>query len=520
MTKRKFLLIFSGLALAVVFRASHLWPCHNLCDEDFWSASPSSNDVVAEIGLFTNLSSTDDRGRTPLHFAAVSDDPQIVHVLLEHGASIDAVADFGWTALTLSSITRPRDQSKNQAEIMKLLLSKGADPNFVSGSHNNAPLHMTAGDAAPNVIETLVAAGAEVNQKNRLGDSPLSIALRRNSVDSARVLIKAGANIKEPGLFYDAVTGSTDALGLLLDAGADPRVDHGVGLTGLHAFSRNDDVSALEALLAAGADINAQSQNGRTPLSSVLSFADPAIVRHMIAAGADPKIQSDSGATALQIAAEYDRPIAENITLAVTAGADPNRRDKKGRTPLHRAAQKGIAENVLALVQSGADVEALDEDKSTPLLVALKAGHLEAVEALIGAGADTNAKGFRQRTSIFYAASSENTELMALLLSLNQKVDQRDADNATPLILAAATGPVELLALLIDSGAAINARDNYDQTPLHFAARYADGDIVRFLVAKGADPQAIDSEGRKPWRIGYNNRKLRADAGAFNLLAD
>ncbi|EEE35865.1 hypothetical protein RKLH11_3466 [Rhodobacteraceae bacterium KLH11] len=72
------------------------------------------------------------------------------------------------------------------------------------------------------------------------------------------VSFRAVASIQEPGLFYDAVNGSTDALNLLLDAGVDPRVDHGIGLTGLHVFSRNDGVSGLKALLVAGADTNAQ----------------------------------------------------------------------------------------------------------------------------------------------------------------------------------------------------------------------------------------------------------------------
>lgn len=382
------------------------------------------------------------------------------------------------------------------------------------------PLHEAAETNDFDTVVALIEDGAPINAKTRIGDTALSFSLRHDDLEIARYLIENGANLKQPRLLHSTIFygGSTDAVLLLLAEGVDPRWDNGRS-TGLHAFSFNGNLDMLEALLDAGADVNAKDVHGRTPIFSALPLADPSIVRRMIAAGADMTIEDNSGLTALQRVAMFDYRSGENIVLTVAAGANPDKRDAQGRTPLHHAARRGSPENIRALVQSGGHIEALDIDGTTPLLTALREGRLKTVDELVSLGANVEAIGFKGRTALFYASSSENPEVMALILSQNPVIDQRDADNATPLMLASATGPAELVTLLIDAGASVDARDDFDQTPLDYAARFADGSVVRTLIARGADPNAVNSDGRRPWVLGFNNRRLRADAGAFNLLA-
>ena len=66
-------------------------------------------------------------GWTALHFAASSGQLEIVRILLEHSAYIDALSDNGTTPLMMAA--RHRD-----AEVSALLLEQGADPTPVNGA--------------------------------------------------------------------------------------------------------------------------------------------------------------------------------------------------------------------------------------------------------------------------------------------------------------------------------------------------------------------------------------------------
>lgn len=375
----------------------------------------------------------------------------------------------------------------------------------------NTPLHTAAREGNLQSVVTLIAGGADVNAENRGRQTPLDVSLYLDDLRVTQYLVENGADLDRPGLLRAAVfSGTTETVRLFLEAGINPdRISDG-----LFGFGPRGDLEALELLLDAGADINAVDTNGRTPLYDALPYAEPEIIQRMIASGADVTQPDGAGRTPLQFLSGRNHPAADIIAILVDAGADPNRSDPGGSTPLHRAATSEAAENVVALVGAGADIESRNADNATPLLAALRAGHLASVRALLDFGARTDVTGFAGRNALFFAASSESPEVMELILSGVTVVDPRDDDGATPLMVASATGPVALIA----AGADVNAADDDGWTPLHFAARYGDGAIVRFLIVQGADPAAVESEGRRPWRMGFNNRALRADPGAFDLL--
>ena len=94
-----------------------------------------------------------------------------------------------------------------------------------------------------------------------------------HDVDSARLLVEAGADVSAPARNPMAVTplGSAAARGahavaaLLLDAGADVAdAQHG-GYTPLHSAGANGDAELVELLLARGADPARSADDGRTP---------------------------------------------------------------------------------------------------------------------------------------------------------------------------------------------------------------------------------------------------------------
>jgi ankyrin repeat protein len=124
-------------------------------------------------------------------------------------------------------------------EIVELLLSKGANPNFADKS-GKTPLHIASGTSSNSaVVRLLLDAGANPNAQTAVGSSPLHSAVKYD-VDSVRLLLAKGARAD------------------VTDSG---------GQTPLHSAAyMADNAGAARLLIAGGANVNARDDQGRTPL--------------------------------------------------------------------------------------------------------------------------------------------------------------------------------------------------------------------------------------------------------------
>lgn len=77
-------------------------------------------------------------------------------------------------------------------KIIKALIKQGADVNAVSQNHKNTPLHVAIGEI--DVINALLDKGTKVNAVNKLGDTPLHIAVKDGNVNLVKALLDKGAN--------------------------------------------------------------------------------------------------------------------------------------------------------------------------------------------------------------------------------------------------------------------------------------------------------------------------------------
>lgn len=178
---------------------------------------------------------------------------------------------------------------RRDPQITALLLANGAEPNTITTTRDITALHRAAEFGELETVAMLIAAGAEVNKEDERGWRPLRAALQHEDLNVARLLIENGANVRDTGLLYVAAKeGPPGAITLLLEAGADPRLENTGGFaTGLHGFGGNRDLAALEALLDAGAEINVQDFWGKTPIAKAMGNGNPVIIQRMIEAGAE-----------------------------------------------------------------------------------------------------------------------------------------------------------------------------------------------------------------------------------------
>jgi hypothetical protein len=123
-------------------------------------------------------------------------------------------------------------------------------------NEGDTPLHIAAAAWRADLLRDLIARGAQVMARNRLGATPLHHAANGNP-QSARW---------DPGA-------QSEAIGVLIAAGADPNAPDNNGSTPLHKAIRTRCATATEALLSGGADPTLRTRNGSTPerLASVTS---------------------------------------------------------------------------------------------------------------------------------------------------------------------------------------------------------------------------------------------------------
>ena len=165
---------------------------------------------------------------------------------------------------------------------------------------------LTAAAAAGRIeeVRTLLAQGAEVNQKGGGCGAALHCAARGGHIDTIRVLLQAGAN-----------------------------PDLGGGINGwtpvMHAIHKNQR-RAVAALLEGGANVNASTKTGLTALMMAAGYGQPETVKLLLARGADPHLESADGSTALLAAvggvADIDRftlGSCQTETVKALLEADP-----------------------------------------------------------------------------------------------------------------------------------------------------------------------------------------------------
>jgi uncharacterized protein len=108
----------------------------------------------------------------------------------------------------------------------------------------------------------------------------------------------------EDGFVAAAGQGDQAAVDAFLAAGVDINARDRHGSTALMAAAGSGRVDVMQALIAKGADINATKPDGWTPLIAAAQAGSGPAVRALLEAGAQPENGNGEGYTALMAAAQ------------------------------------------------------------------------------------------------------------------------------------------------------------------------------------------------------------------------
>jgi len=279
--------------------------------------------------------------------AVIPDDQDDADIVV---AGLVGTGGGGLTALVLAA-------REGDIESTKLLLEKGADVNQVT-EYGWTPLLTATNNRHYKLATYLVEHGANVNIANKGGWTPLYLATDNRNIEGGdfpvpkpdmdhleyiKVLLDHGVNVNAR-VRDNTLTRTIFTMQWFFESGA----------TAFVRASQSGDTELMKLLLAYGADPSIATDYGDTALTA--------------AAG----IGWVEGVT-------YEHSTKENleaVKMLLDLGLDPNGANRDGRTPLMGAALKGRNDVVQLLVERGAKLDQRDNgSRDTDKIASQLAGH-------------------------------------------------------------------------------------------------------------------------------------------------
>ena len=405
-------------------------------------------------------------------------------------------------------------------------------------------------------LRSLLAAHADVNQRQADGATALHWAAHRDDLKSAVLLIDAGADVSASNdlgvqpLWLACINGRSPMVRILLGAGADPNAAPSSGETPLMHAARSGSVDAVKLLLLHGAEVNAKTAlEDQTALMWALAEKHAEVSRTLIEHGAEVSARSKFGFTPLLFAARVGD--LDGARALFAAGVDPNEAASSAESALVVATVRGQVPFALWLLEQGADPNsdssgytalhwaagAWETEMTGPKGIVARPGHewgamrglqegkLELISALLARGADPDARlvkhpprfGYtadRKRpvgaTPFLLAARAGDARVMQVLAKAGASTRLAADDGTTPLMAAAGVGrnltesrvteeqSLRAVRLALELGADVNAANQDGDTALHGAARIKSPALVQFLVDHSAEVNVSNRKGQTP----------------------
>ena len=362
------------------------------------AADMSQVEVVSrllKIPKFDVQAAEKSTGLTALHCAARRDHLEIVKLLQNHGAQLNATDQNGEAAIHHAL-------NKDSFDCLEYFLREATETN--PDRNDNFLWHLAAMKEDENVLGILaryvmpIAGLSEL--RNKRGWSPLLCAASVASADTVGWLLHAGCNV--------------------MDAASD-------GSTALHIIA---GVSTARLLIDEGCDKNSYDKSGKSPLMIAARRGNYHIVDLFISRGADLGAQDPNGFKVVHIACEGGH--LHILKLLGQKYVGWNDRGScwmgnqwwTGVSPLHPAAKRPRSDVLEYLLDwRFVDISAVTDTSATALFIDAWLSGREVVSTLLSNGADPTIKFHDGQLPIHIAAYLGRTDVIGVFLEYGCDVE-------------------------------------------------------------------------------------------------
>jgi len=383
--------------------------------EDIFRAirNQSLEDVQRLFHDCTCIDCRQELGYTPLLFAAKENQTEIARFLGDRGADVNILSD----------IDEPNGESgfspllwacwHCNANLAELLIHRGANVNQ-PGREYDSPLIVAAEKGCLPIVKLLIEKGADVNYVT--------------------------SNDRVTALSAAVVSGHLSVLEYLADHGGDLG-SRGLSGATLLMLASNRHLDEVMYLGAKGPDFNARNDSGDTAIfyaTEANTKESSRIIRYLILKGANPNQFNTRGQSPLMYAARSGNVFGAEALLE--NGAMVDSQDGDGMTSLHFAcfnikpeASPRIAE---LLIEKGAAINQKNAKGETPLMLASRDSNLGLIRSLLDHSAEIDAQNIDGWSALMYAAFHEQVEVIDTLADRGADIRKINSDGKTATLIA------------------------------------------------------------------------------------
>ncbi|HDN26217.1 MAG TPA: hypothetical protein ENG03_03810 [Thioploca sp.] len=318
-------------------------------------------------------------------------------------------------------------------------------------------LHEATNFARPDVVELLLAKGADMN------------ALYKDKTPLLFAIEGATHQATNAAQYLDYRKRRLETVKRLLRHKADLDACNAAGELPLHLAAKLGHSELVAVLLARGAPVDSEiesmgpnaAKGGRTPLLLAVKFKkEKKTIKLLLEKGANPNLKDKNpGYAPLHYIAAYhvarqndsltEDYLKELTTLLIEHHADVNAPTVDKQMPLHLAINHHHVGVVDVLLENGADIHAKNADGFMAMALSARNGDAAMVDYFLSKGADV----YKSR-ALFHAASCEHSDAaLKFLIEKGIDLNKPDPDGYTALFAAIAAYSPTNLKLLLDSGA-------------------------------------------------------------------
>ncbi|KAK2608602.1 hypothetical protein QQS21_002828 [Conoideocrella luteorostrata] len=407
----------------------------------------------------------------------------LIGLVLDQDVELNRPTTDGWLPLIHAVKMRSLSRVRHLLE----RYPRPADVNQRGPKDEKTPLRWAFTYPCPPMVPLLIEHGADVNESNADGWTPLIQAVKENNEEIVWLLLQNGArpDTKDTkmwsALLYAIEGGNKNIVWLLVSKKADVCLLNNKALD-LSLSIKNHSIAWL--LCENGADANTADDKGMTPLHRATRDGYSRDVGFLLDRGVDVSSQENTnGWTPLHLAVlDKNDSIVKQLAEHASQKGHINVKDNGDNTALMFATMRRSRSIMQTLLQHDASCDMHGPGGLTALHLAAMGGFNDGLRMMMNMTNNVNQadnKGYSALHHAVYSLEADVETIRILACRANHNAEEGQS-SWTPLMLAAYLGKEAFVRKLLEEGAGAGARNSKGQTATDVMKQECEG--IRTLL--------------------------------------